>query len=474
MSFDLSDAQWAGFSIVVLGIVLLLATVVRRYVPLFASLFIPTSVIAGFVILLIGPQILGVWTDTDGAIPGEVLAIWATLPGLLINVVFAAVMLGKKLPKPAQIWRASAPHVIFGSALSFGQFALGALAVALILTPFFGVTDLAGSIIEMSFAGGHGTIAGMGPLLAEAGASDLIDLGLGLATISMVTGIVFGSLLVRWAVRNPRIQLARTTPLTGKEAHDLNNAGVDPSERDAEPDNRGMGPVTVAFMCIALAIAVAIGLLEAFRFVANLFGSDVFDSFPLFPFAVIGGYLVQLAATAIKQDHFIEKRSVNGISAISLDVLIATAIGTMSLATLGANVPVLIVFTVIAVTWSVTALLFFGPRIHGRDWFEHAIADFGQSQGNVATGFVLADMVDPQRRTNAANAYGYKQLGYEPFLGGGLITAFSVPLIIAWGSLTFGLVSLGLAVGFLAWGVGRRRALDRASARASTTDAARS
>ncbi|BAU33338.1 sodium/glutamate symporter [Microcella alkaliphila] len=406
MSFDLSDAQWAGFSIVVLGIVLLLATVVRRYVPLFASLFIPTSVIAGFVILLIGPQILGVWTDTDGAIPGEVLAIWATLPGLLINVVFAAVMLGNKLPKPAQIWRASAPHVIFGSALSFGQFALGALAVALILTPFFGVTDLAGSIIEMSFAGGHGTIAGMGPLLAEAGASDLIDLGLGLATISMVTGIVFGSLLVRWAVRNPRIQLARTTPLTGKEVHDLNNAGVDPSERDAEPDNRGMGPVTVALMCIALAIAAAIG--------------------------------------------------------------------TMSLATLGANVPVLIVFTVIAVAWSVTALLFFGPRIHGRDWFEHAIADFGQSQGNVATGFVLADMVDPQRRTNAANAYGYKQLGYEPFLGGGLITAFSVPLIIAWGSLTFGLVSLGLAVGFLAWGVGRRRALDRASARASATDAARS
>lgn len=406
MSFDLSDAQWAGFSIVVLGIVLLLATVVRRYVPLFASLFIPTSVIAGFVILLIGPQILGVWTDTDGAIPGEVLAIWATLPGLLINVVFAAVMLGKKLPKPAQIWRASAPHVIFGSALSFGQFALGALAVALILAPFFGVTDLAGSIIEMSFAGGHGTIAGMGPLLAEAGASDLIDLGLGLATISMVTGIVFGSLLVRWAVRNPRIQLARTTPLTGKEVHDLNNAGVDPSERDAEPDNRGMGPVTVAFMCIALAIAAAIG--------------------------------------------------------------------TMSLATLGANVPVLIVFTVIAVAWSVTALLFFGPRIHGRDWFEHAIADFGQSQGNVATGFVLADMVDPQRRTNAANAYGYKQLGYEPFLGGGLITAFSVPLIIAWGSLTFGLVSLGLAVGFLAWGVGRRGALDRASARASATDAARS
>lgn len=457
MTFDLSGAQWAGFSIVVLGLVLLASAVLRRYVPLLASLFIPTSVIAGFLILLIGPQALGLWTGTQGLIPEPVLVVWATLPALLINVVFAAVMLGKALPSPREIWTTSAPHVIFGSALSFGQFALGSFAVVLILTPFFGVSDLAGSIIELSFAGGHGTIAGMGPLLTDAGAAELIDLGLGLATISMVTGIVIGSLLVKWAVRNPRISVARTTPLTGDEAHDLNASGVDPEGDAPEPENRGMGPVTVAVVAIALAIAFAIVLLEALRAVAGAFGSDIFESFPLFPFTVIGGFVVQLLATRLKQDHQISKRAVNGISAVALDVLIASAIGTMSLAALGSNIPALVVFTVIAVAWSVVALLVFGPRIHGRDWFEHAIADFGQSQGNVATGFVLADMVDPQKRTQATTAYGYKQLGYEPFLGGGLITAFSVPLILAWGSLTFGIVSAVLAAGMLTWGVLRRR-----------------
>ena len=457
MTFDLTDAQWAGFSIVVLGLVLLVSAVLRRFVPLLASLFIPTSVIAGFLILLIGPQALGLWTGTEGLIPAPVLAVWATLPALLINVVFAAVMLGKALPSPREIWTTSAPHVIFGSALSFGQFALGSLAVVLILTPFFGVSDLAGSIIELSFAGGHGTIAGMGPLLTDAGAAELIDLGLGLATISMVTGIVIGSLLVRWAVRNPRIRVARTTPLSGDEAHDLNASGVDPEGDAPEPENRGMGPVTVAVVAIALAIALAMVLLETLRAIAGAFGSDVFESFPLFPFTVIGGFVVQLLATRLKQDHLISKRAVNGISAVALDVLIASAIGTMSLAALGSNIPALVVFTVIAVAWSVVALLVFGPRIHGRDWFEHAIADFGQSQGNVATGFVLADMVDPQRRTRATTAYGYKQLGYEPFLGGGLITAFSVPLILAWGSVTFGIVSAVLAVGMLTWGVLRQR-----------------
>ena len=143
-----------------------------------------------------------------------------------------------------------------------------------------------------------------------------------------------------------------------------------------------------------------------------------------------------------------------------LDVVIATAIGTMVLSTLSENLPILIGLSVVGVGWSVFALFVFGPRIHGRDWFEHSIADFGHSQGNVATGFVLVGMADPNDRTTAKTAFGYKQLGYEPFLGGGFITAFSVPFIVAWGSLSFGLLSAVIAALFLTWGVLRRRGAD--------------
>src|SRR5690606_4574642 len=126
-----------------------------------------------------------------------------------------------------------------------------------------------------------------------------------------------------------------------------------------------------------------------------------------------------------KKEHLVERRTVNDIAGLSLDLLIAAAIGTLSLAALGANLPALAIFTLIAVAWSVFGMLWLGPRIHPEHWFEHAVADYGQSQGNVATGFVLADMVDPRRKTTTATAYGYKQLIYEPFLGGGIITAFS-------------------------------------------------
>lgn len=101
-------------------------------------------------------------------------------------------------------------------------------------------------------------------------------------------------------------------------------------------------------------------------------------------------------------------------------------------------------------------MIVLGRQFHRDDWFEHAIADFGQSQGNVATGFVLADMADPQRRTSTANAYGYKQLPYEPFLGGGLITALSVPLIVSMGLGLFTALSAVAAVLIGVWGIRRK------------------
>ncbi|NLF06146.1 MAG: hypothetical protein GX593_14270 [Actinomycetales bacterium] len=134
----------------------------------------------------------------------------------------------------------------------------------------------------------------------------------------------------------------------------------------------------------------------------------------------------------------------------------------MSLATIGSNVPAVVVLTVIGVGWSVFGMLVLGPRIHRRNWLEHSLADFGQSQGNVATGFVLADMADPKRQSQAATSYGYKQLTYEPILGGGLLTALSVPIIMAIGSLTFAIISAVMTVLLIVWGVRRGRSRDAA------------
>ncbi|WP_240959752.1 hypothetical protein [Rhodococcus sp. HNM0563] len=102
MPEQLSEAQIVGLSLVILGAVLVFAWFVRSRVRALSALFIPASVVAGFAVLLLGPQVLGELTGTNGLIPESVIEVWRMIPGLMINVVFGAIMIGKTLPKPRQ------------------------------------------------------------------------------------------------------------------------------------------------------------------------------------------------------------------------------------------------------------------------------------------------------------------------------------------------------------------------------------
>ncbi|GAB3056163.1 sodium/glutamate symporter [Intrasporangium mesophilum] len=449
-----NEAQWVAFSFLLLGMALIAGMLLRRTVPWLAAVYIPASVIAGFLILLVGPQVLGELTNGWSLVPAETVPVLSALPGLLINVVFGGIMIGKRLPSFGRIWNDAAPHAILGSVYSFGQFAIGGLAVTFLLTPVFGLPDAAGSIIEMSFAGGHGTIAGMGGLLDEAGAGELVDIGLGLATLSMLTGVIGGTILVNWAVRKPSVDVAREQTAARSTASRLSD--VPPNDGDTTTDI-GLGSISRSFGAIAVAIFIGLLILLGLRAVSNALGSDLFDRFPLFPFTVIGGFVVQLVLSMTDHEDVVERRTVNDITGLSLDLLIAAAIGTLSLATLGANIPSILILTALSVAWSVTGLLWLGPRFFPAHWFERGIADYGQSQGNVATGFILAEMADPAHTTGAARGYGYKQLFYEPFLGGGILTALSVPLILSIGSLSFGIASAVVTAGLIIWGLARSR-----------------
>ena len=443
-----------GFSLVLVGMALICGMLVRRIVPWLAAVYVPASVLAGFLILLTGPQVLGELTNGWSLIPAQTIPVLSALPGLLINIVFGGIMIGKTLPSMRRIWHDAAPHAILGGVFSLGQFAIGGLAVTLLLTPVFGLPDAAGSIIEMSFAGGHGTIGGMSGVFENAGAGELVDIGLGLATISMLTGVVGGTMLLNWAIRRPGIEVARERTTSRSRASRLSE--VPPNEGDTTAD-LGLGSLSRSFGAIAVAIFLGLLLLTGLRAIARALGSDLFDRFPLFPFTIIGGFAVQVVLSWTNHEHLVERRTANDITGLSLDILIAAAIGTLSLATLGGNIPSILILTALSVAWSVTGLLWLGPRLFREHWFDRGIADYGQSQGNVATGFILAEMADPAHTSGAAAGYGYKQLFYEPFLGGGILTALSVPIILSIGSLAFGIASAAVTALLIIWGLARNR-----------------
>jgi ESS family glutamate:Na+ symporter len=85
-------------------------------------------------------------------------------------------------------------------------------------------------------------------------------------------------------------------------------------------------------------------------------------------------------------------------------------------------------------------------RLFRESWFECAIAEFGQSLGVTATGLLLLRAADPESKTCATQAFGYKQLLHEPIMGGGLWTAFAFVLDSRWGWLPVFLLSTGALV----------------------------
>src|SRR5690242_10148476 len=164
-----------GLALVMLSLVFAAAALIRRWSPPLRALFLPTAVIGGFLALALGPEGIGRLIGGNGIFPDQTFGVWTALPGLLINVMAASLLLGEVLPPVKKIWTISGPHVIMAGAMSAGQFAVGSILVLVLLAPVFGTSDKAGALIEMSFAGGHGTLAGLAPVLDKYGAGDLLE-----------------------------------------------------------------------------------------------------------------------------------------------------------------------------------------------------------------------------------------------------------------------------------------------------------
>jgi glutamate:Na+ symporter, ESS family len=452
----LGSAEDIGLSLVVLSLVFACAALIRRWSRPLRKLFMPTAVIGGFLVLGLGPEGMGRLLGGSGVFPHDVFAVWRQLPGVLITAMSASLLLGERLPPVKKVWNISGAHVIMISIMSMGQFALGGILVWLVLEPEFGINSKAAALIEMSFAGGHGTLAGLTPVLQQHGVGDLLDVGLGLATIGMVTGIVVGTMLVNYAVKSPTISVARQNPTSPSEDFDIDHHLPRPDDEPLD-EWKGMTQVTAAAVFLGVTIAVAIVLLVIFRTIFQLVGSDFFDKFPLFPFTFPAAVLVQLCARRYDFEWAVNRRAVEGLGGITIDGVVICAIGTLSLGPLAANIGPLILLAIAAVGWSIFVTMVIGRRIFPRNWFEHSIAEFGESQGMLATGFVMVDMVDPARQTDVVRGYSYRQIITRPIIGGGFITALSVPLIDLLGLPVFTIATAVITVAFIVWGIKRVR-----------------
>ncbi|MDG6256649.1 MAG: sodium/glutamate symporter [Methanomicrobiaceae archaeon] len=463
------DVTGLFVSLMALGVLLLIGQAIRSSVGILRAIFLPTSIIAGFIGLLIGPQALGALITrvagpdalfAGGLLPPSLLDVWSELPVLLINVVFAALFLGKAIPGIREIWSVAGPVITYGQTVAWGQYVVGLLLALLILTPVFGLPPEAGALIEIGFEGGHGTAAGLSGSFEALGFAEAADLALGLATVGVVMGVVIGVALVNRSFRSGQIPAPGT--VLHPEAEEILVCETMQEQPPGEVDHPDIAAESLSIHLGVVSLAIIIGwvllqaLIRAEAVLLDLVGMQDFalmHYIPLFPLAMIGGLILQVALERLGRSDHLNRPLINRISGTALDVLILAAIATLSLTVIGEHLVPFLILAAAGVLWNVGAFLLLAPRLIPEHWFARGIPNFGQSMGMTATGLLLSRMTDPNDRARGVEGFGYKQLLFEPVVGGGLFTAASMPLIVQFGPVVMLLVTAVVMAGWLIFGL---------------------
>ena len=440
---------------ITLAVLLVAGKILRVQIPVFQKLYLPSSVVGG----LIG---LFVISSCGEYIPVEVTSGMRSIPGFLINVIFATLLIAK--PAKSKDKKTSAgvfPQLVLAQIVVWGQYVVGVGLAGLLLSPLFGVENAFGNLLELGFEGGHGTVGGMSAAFKSHSWEDGIALGYTVATIGMIGGIVIGMGMVNWAYRRGFVKSVRPfSKRTLSERRGIHSTEERPSagKQTVLPDS--IDSLAWHIAIVGLAVLIGFGILQGLKAVEIAlfpnFSTRLFNGFPMFPLCMLGGVILRKGAELCKINLLVDNGQMKRISGAALDFLAVSAVATIQLDVVAANWMPLTIMVVAGFLWTASSVLFFSRRIFSDSWFERAIAEFGQATGVTATGLLLLRTVDPDSKTAAAQCFAGKQLIHEPFTNLWVAMAFALVMTVGWVVVfTISLVVLAIWC-FFAWRIAKK------------------
>ncbi len=462
----------AIISFCILSVLLVLGKVLRVRIPLLQKLYLPSSVVGGLLGLLVFSLVFKHASPEVAKEAHSLSDIIRQLPGFLINIIFATLFLGrvKKNRGHGVGIQAAFAQLCQAQIVAWGQYVVGLGVAGFLLIKFFDLPPAFGNLLEIGFEGGHGTVGGLQSVFSASWPEGLA-LGYTVATAGMIMGIVLGMFFINLAYKRGHVKTVR--PFSERSFHE--RKGIYPRSRRPEAGSQTVYSDSVDSLAWHIAI-VGLAVLLGWGMLKGLQASEmalfptaktrIFAGFPLFPLCMLGGVALQRAADAVGLRLLIDRTQMQRIAGTALDFLSLSAMATIQISVVAQNWQPLLILIGAGAVWTVASIFLIAPRLLGEAWFERSIAEFGQATGVTATGLLLLRTVDPENRTCAATAFGYKQLIHEPVMN--TWVAIAIALVLAnpanwFGVWLFSSVVLALwmaAAGILIW---RNRCQPRAA-----------
>jgi ESS family glutamate:Na+ symporter len=158
-----------------------------------------------------------------------------------------------------------------------------------------------------------------------------------------------------------------------------------------------------------------------------------------FVFATVTALVVKRVMALLKVDHILDSGTLTRLSGMSVDVMVAAAVGAISLVVVGDYwLPIVVIALVVGLTVFFT-VPWMASRLFRNYRFQRALIIFGGMTGTLPTGLALLRMLDPDFDTPVANDYVYTSA---------LVFLLAIPMIL---SINLPAYSVSRSNPFLFW-----------------------
>ena len=398
---------------------MLVANIIRRKIPFFRHLLMPTAVIAGLLGLIVKEIILAIWgfnifsLDTLGSLIYHLLPVGFIALCLRERDNYSTDFDSGKI-KMERVSAKKSGSLIIGYYLLQGLIGIGVTAL-LGFTLMPDLNQASGIMLALGFGQGPqqanatGLIWDAAGHMAAWGAGAARNYGLTIAAMGFLWASIPGIVLVNWIARRKGITRKRDE---FQKTGDLPSYAIE--EPDEVPLSESIDKFTLQVCMVGgvyiLTIGAIIGIEILFRFSGIPFLIDLIPTFWGFAFMLAAAIalcvkmiLRRLVKTGIMHRKYPNKYMMNRISGVSFDLAITAALFLVSVTTLGSLwIPILIMTTLGAIA-TAAYLYILCPLLYKGYKDEAFLAFYGMSVGTIANGMILAREIDPDFQTPASD-----------------------------------------------------------------------
>ena len=420
--------------LIVLFSFLLAGFVIREFVKPLQKIYIPSSIIGGVLALIMGPQVLGII---------EIPESFSSMASVMITLVLTCSVIGVDMDKS----KASTylTHLCIMVSVYGMQMFLGCGIGALMEKVWPDLPFGWGSEAVFSFWGGHGTAASAGSAWEEYGIVGNTSVGMIMSTIGVVSCFVFGMIIINVGVRKGWA----TQAANDFEEHPEFFGGLLPKEKKA-PIGYSTTPST-GIDSFSFQLAIVLACMALGNFAMGAFKTAIkpvpvigaLSKLPNLINGIVAGIVVWNIVKRTKLKGFVDRKTINSISGLGLEITITSAVATIDLELV--SVLMLPILIMSAIMVALTALFCIGlcKAWHRTNWFEKCCGSFGAATGSVPTGLALIRCVDPNGQTDAADTLAIGNSLWAPVYG-------SMPALLPLFATTMGVyVPVALGFGFM-------------------------